>query len=78
MKTAISIPDPIFNSAEKFAAKAGVSRSELYVMALKRFLLENNQQEVTKKLNEIYGREDSSLDKPLQTMQFASLPVDKW
>lgn len=30
MKTAISIPDPIFEAAEGFARRLGMSRSELY------------------------------------------------
>jgi len=34
MKTAISIPDRVFRSAEQLAARLGVSRSELYSKAL--------------------------------------------
>ncbi|MEM6753148.1 MAG: ChpI protein, partial [Cyanobacteria bacterium P01_C01_bin.38] len=33
MKTAISIPDPLFEAAEQFAKRLGLSRSELYAMA---------------------------------------------
>jgi len=34
VKTAISIPDRVFRSAEQLAARLGVSRSELYSKAL--------------------------------------------
>jgi hypothetical protein len=34
MKTAISIPDAIFEQAEELAQKQGLSRSELYTKAI--------------------------------------------
>jgi len=39
MKTAISIPDDLFATAEQLAARFGVSRSELYVTALRANLM---------------------------------------
>lgn len=38
MKTAISIPDSVFNQAESLAQRLGVSRSKLYARALDAFL----------------------------------------
>jgi metal-responsive CopG/Arc/MetJ family transcriptional regulator len=38
MKTAVSIPDDVFQSAEQLARRLGMSRSELYVQALKSYL----------------------------------------
>ena len=38
MKTAISIPEPIFNTAEQVAKELRLSRSELYTKAIKEFL----------------------------------------
>ena len=43
MKTAISIPDPVFRSAERLAARLGLSRSELYCRALKDLLARHDQ-----------------------------------
>ena len=37
MKTAVTIPDPVFDAAEKLAKQLGVSRSELYARALAEF-----------------------------------------
>lgn len=58
MKTAVSIPDTIFEEAEKIAQERGVSRSELYAQALQKII----DEEITRKLNEVYSKEDSSLD----------------
>jgi len=38
MKTAISLPDPVFNQAEALAQQLGLSRSELYTRALQAYL----------------------------------------
>ena len=37
MKTAVTIPDPVFKAAEKLAKRLGVSRSELYARAVAEF-----------------------------------------
>ena len=38
MKTAISVPDPLFRQAEREAKRLGVSRSELFTRALRDYL----------------------------------------
>lgn len=55
MKTAISIPDEIFESAEALATRLGVSRSQLYATAVARLLAEHERDHVTARLNAIYG-----------------------
>ncbi len=50
MKTAISIPDNIFQAGERYAKNHGVSRSKLYSQALAQFLKKNSEEEITKKL----------------------------
>ena len=37
MKTAVSIPDTVFKSAERLAERLGVSRSELYARAVEAY-----------------------------------------
>jgi metal-responsive CopG/Arc/MetJ family transcriptional regulator len=78
MKTAISIPDDIFHSAEQLARRLGVSRSELYVQALKSYLQAHYEDNVTDTLNTIYGDTSDSLDPVLQSVQTRSLPKDDW
>ena len=78
MKTAISIPDELFESAERFAHRQGMSRSELYATALRHYLQEHRSEGVTEQLDEIYGTEDSGLDPTVARLQGWSLPRDPW
>jgi Arc/MetJ-type ribon-helix-helix transcriptional regulator len=75
MKTAISLPDPIFRSAERLAEKLGVSRSELYCRALRELLDRNDDDTVRKRLDEVYGpgREDPGLEPEIAAMQARSV-----
>jgi metal-responsive CopG/Arc/MetJ family transcriptional regulator len=78
MKTAISIPPKVFESAEKFAEKMGVSRSQLYVTAIKNYLDSHLDDSVTAKLNEVYAQTDSKLDPALKKLQAKSISKDGW
>lgn len=78
MKTAISIPDNVFESAERLASRLGKSRSQLYTQALSNYLVKHHNDNLTQKLNEIYESEDSGLDRGLHLMQLDSLPRDEW
>ncbi len=80
MKTAVSIPDPVFYSAEKLAARLGVSRSKLYAKALAAMVQSHRKDVVTAQLNEVYGPDggESSLDLEAVRLQNLSLPQEKW
>ncbi len=53
MKTAISLPDEVFDQAEHMAKRLKVSRSELYSRALKEYLARHAPDRVTKALNQL-------------------------
>ena len=55
MKTAISLPDSVFFEAETAAQNLGISRSTLYLNALKEYLGKNKRVNITQKLNEVYN-----------------------
>lgn len=78
MKTAVSIPDETFKSAEKLALVLGKSRSQLYTQALHTYLERHNNKLVTEELNRIYAEINSDLDPTLQNIQTTSLPQEKW
>ena len=78
MKTAISIPDSIFQAAENLAERLGLSRSELFVKAMNEYLNLHKNQDVTKKLNEIYTPNNSNLDNDIVSMQTRSIPKENW
>ena len=73
MKTAISIPGPVFQRAEAFARSRNLSRSALFTAAVDEYLQRHRDAEVTAKLDEIYRTEDSSLDPVFAQIQSASL-----
>jgi predicted transcriptional regulator len=80
MKTAISLPDPLFRSAERLAKRLKVSRSALYATAVAAYVGQHDRQSVTARLNEVYGEggEDSTLDPVVAALQWHSLPKDDW
>jgi hypothetical protein len=80
MKTAISIPDPIFEEAERLAKIRGWSRSELYANAVKAYVISERFSGVREKLDAVYGPdgEESALDPLLAEEQDRSLSREKW
>jgi len=78
MKTAISIPNEVFDAAEKTAKRLGVSRSELYSNAVKDYIESHVSENITSTLDALYSRENSSLDANLQSMMVSSLEKEDW
>jgi len=78
MKTAISIPDLVFSRADSFARHRKMTRSALFTIAVDEFIQHHRQEDVTEKLNEVYAKEDSSLDPVLNKLQTLSLPKEDW
>jgi hypothetical protein len=78
MKTEISVPNPIYEAAERLAAELGMSLSEFYVTALAAYIAAYQNGDITKKLDEVYSKEDSRLEPGLTAIQVASIGEDKW
>jgi len=78
MKTAISIPQGVFETAEKYAADNGMSRSKLYTRAIQAFLDNLKDEAITKNLNEVYATEKSALDPQMRKYQVKKLRKVKW
>jgi len=78
MKTAISLPDAIFEEAELVARQLGLSRSELYVSALHDYLEKFNREQRRLALNEVYSQGESAIDPDLAAMQLATLAKEDW
>lgn len=82
MKTAISIPDELFLSAEKTAKKLGIPRSQLFAKALEEFIQNHSKEDITKKLNGIYDQSfqnsnNSVSESSVSTLR-KSLKNDTW
>ena len=78
MKTAISIPDTIYNAAELVANKLNISRSELYTNAVSDYLNRHQKSHVTEALNKIYSEEKSSIDPKILDAQINSIGKESW
>jgi metal-responsive CopG/Arc/MetJ family transcriptional regulator len=69
MKTAISIPDNLFQTIDYYAKKKGISRSKLISTAVEEYLKTHEATEISNKLNQIYSKENSCVGKDLLNMQ---------
>jgi metal-responsive CopG/Arc/MetJ family transcriptional regulator len=78
MKTAISIPDKMFRSADALAKRLGMTRSQLYTNAIAEFMSKHQSRHLTSRLDAVYSEEDSSLSSNLVRLQLKSLPHEEW
>jgi hypothetical protein len=82
MKTAISMPDSTFRRASEQAMKLGVSRSELFAVAVERYLGQladaSPSEEIDVALDQIGGADRSSMDAVAAGQAFLSDTPDEW
>jgi metal-responsive CopG/Arc/MetJ family transcriptional regulator len=78
MKTAISIPNELFKTADIFARRKKLSRSAVFTIAVTEFLSHHREEDVTEQLNKVYAKQESSLDPILHGMQTASISKEEW
>ncbi|MBF0199453.1 MAG: hypothetical protein HQL32_17190 [Planctomycetes bacterium] len=78
MKTAISIPDKVFTKAERYAKINGMSRSQLFTIAVQQYVETDQFNEVTDKLNEVYSDEPNGLERDLSVMQANTVFSEEW
>jgi len=80
VKTAISIPDGLFEAVERLTHRLGISRSQLFQRAVKAYLEAHRQEGVTQALDDVYGQEgeQAGVDQVLERLQRASLPKEDW
>lgn len=55
MKTAISIPEPIFKLAERTAKRLGMSRSELFTRAVEQYVSAERDARITASYDEAFS-----------------------
>lgn len=77
MKTAISLPDAVFNAAERLSRRKHMSRSELYATALQWYIRKEEKTDITEQLNTVYNHhlgDHAVIDSP----SIADLPANDW
>jgi len=79
MKTEVCIPGELFEAAEHLARRLGLSRSELYQLALATYLESQGDAAVTDRLDRIYaGEKPGRLDAAFDSIQRRSLVQEDW
>ena len=78
MESTISIPTDLLEESQKAARKLEMSLTEFFSVAIRSYVLKNQFQNVTEKLNETYETESSSIDPNLMKMQVLSLENESW
>ena len=78
MKTAVSIPDELFERADAFAHRLGKSRSQVYREALSDYLARREPRSVMDALNEVASGVGSTSDPWLAAAGRAALERGEW
>ena len=78
MKTAISIPDRLFDAANALARKLRISRSRLYATALAEYVAKHQAAKITDRLNATYAAQPSRLDPALRRAQRRVVAGREW
>ena len=78
MKTAISIPDHLFNAAERAAKRQKISRSRFYAMAVAAYLKAQREKGIKEALDAVYGSEPSEPDAFVTAAAYHLLAKEKW
>jgi hypothetical protein len=67
MKVAISVPDRVHRAADRVARRLRVPRSRVYVKAMEAFLASASEEDITRRLDEVYSAEPGPADAFLAT-----------
>lgn len=82
VKTAISIPEELFEKLERLAREMKVSRSRLLAQAAEAFIKEQENRRILEKLKEVYGEEpddeERALAKAMKPRMRRLLDREKW
>jgi hypothetical protein len=78
MKTAVSIPDAVYITAERLARHMRKSRSQLYSEALAEYVARHSPDEVTEAMNKVCAEVDSQLDPAWASAARRVLERNEW
>jgi len=78
MKTAISLPDDLFASADALARRMGVSRSGLIATALAEYIARHRTSKISERLDAVYALEAGGVDPRLARAQRRMLEQSEW
>ncbi|HSK81528.1 MAG TPA: hypothetical protein VLQ45_34050 [Thermoanaerobaculia bacterium] len=78
MKTAVSIPDDVFEEAERLVVELQTSRSQLYSRALQEFVARHAPDRLTEAMNRVVDEVGSEVDEFTQRASRRVLEQVEW
>ena len=78
MDISIFLPDELFLDADALANRLGVSRDELYAIAIAEFVARNGASDVTARLDRLYSVQPSTLAADLRRAQRRVFTRERW
>ena len=78
MKTAISVPNDVFELSERLAKKLKVSRSKIFAMGVKKLGEEYDDEDIIARINAVCEEVDTSLDPAVRFYQSRAIKREKW
>ncbi len=78
MKTAVSVPDDVFEGAERLAHREGRSRSEVYSAALREYVARHDPDEVVEALDRVVDEAGEGIDPFVTTSSQRTLESTEW
>lgn len=80
MKTAISVPDDVFEQADRLARRAGRSRSDVYSAALREYVARHDPEQVTEALDAAVSDlgDDATSDELVREASRRTLATAEW
>ncbi len=78
MKTAVSVPDDVFERAERLARRERRSRSEVYSTAIREYVARHEPDDVTDALNNVIGDLGAEIDPFVQAAGSRVIERSEW
>lgn len=78
MKTAISVPDDVFEGAEQLAKREGRSRSEVYSAALREYVARHSPDEIAEALDRVVAEVNEGSDPFVSAASRRALVSTEW
>jgi metal-responsive CopG/Arc/MetJ family transcriptional regulator len=78
MKTAVSIPDDVFEEAERLATELQTSRSQLYSRALRDYVARHAPDRLTEAMNRVVDAVGTEIDDFSRRASYRALEQVEW
>ena len=66
MKTAVSLPDDLFEKVEELAEELHLSRSRIFAEAVRDYITKQKNEEILRTLNQVYSEAETEAEKTVR------------